>query len=210
VSLVPSRTRVLDVGIAVLGLIVLAPVIFTSFVAIRLTSRGPGVYRQVRIGRGRQPFVMYKLRTMRYDPDDVFVRCISNRDDRITPVGRFLRQFRIDELPQLVNVLLGQMSLVGPRPFPPALVAEFDATMPGWDCRFRDRPGLTSYGTLKGRTDADRLRFDAERVGDRTLRSYFTVLAMTAVFLTGPSRWRRKHRLEYPGGATALIEATAA
>jgi lipopolysaccharide/colanic/teichoic acid biosynthesis glycosyltransferase len=108
--------RLFDVCAAGLGLALTWPLILAGAVAVKLTSPGPAFYRARRAGRGGAPFTMYKLRTMRVGTDHVSRRVTEDDDDRVTPVGRWLRRLRIDELPQLWNVLRGDMSVIGPRP----------------------------------------------------------------------------------------------
>ncbi|NWG22646.1 MAG: sugar transferase [Chloroflexi bacterium] len=108
--------RLFDLIIAGVGLALTWPLILAGALAVRLTSPGPAFYRARRAGRHGVPFTMYKLRTMRVGLDDVNRRVTEEHDDRITPVGRWLRRLRIDELPQLWNVLRGDMSVIGPRP----------------------------------------------------------------------------------------------
>lgn len=108
--------RLLDVVLAVVGLLLLAPFIFLAWLLIRFGSRGPGFYRGMRVGLWGRPFRMYKLRTMVANADDLGPSITVNADPRITPLGSWLRDRRLDEFPQLINVLRGEMSLVGPRP----------------------------------------------------------------------------------------------
>lgn len=106
--------RAIDITHSVAGLILTAPVLLASSIAIKLDSKGPVIFRQERIGKDGKPFTIYKLRTMRTDADE---KALLNPDDkRVTRVGKFLRKYSIDEFPQLINVLKGDMSLVGPRP----------------------------------------------------------------------------------------------
>jgi lipopolysaccharide/colanic/teichoic acid biosynthesis glycosyltransferase len=108
--------RLFDAAFASLALLFTSPVILIGALAVKLSSPGPAFYRAKRAGRGGKPFVMFKLRTMYVNTDAPDRRVTGDRDDRITPVGRLLRKFRIDELPQFWNVLRGDMSVVGPRP----------------------------------------------------------------------------------------------
>jgi exopolysaccharide biosynthesis polyprenyl glycosylphosphotransferase len=152
--------RAMDLAGAVVGLVVAAPVLAVAAAAVRLSSPGPVFLKQVRIGRDGQPFTMLKLRTMREDvptpadtePTDVAQGPFRKlkRDPRVTPVGRILRRTSVDELPQLVNVLLGHMALVGPRPFVP----EDSANIAGWAARrYHVKPGLTGLWQVSGRND---------------------------------------------------------
>ncbi len=158
---------VIDKVLAAIGLIAAAPVLLGTGVAVRLTSPGPVIFRQVRVGRGGRQFVMYKYRTMYRDAEerraaleaqndhDGGVLFKMKHDPRITPLGRWLRKLSIDELPQLVNVLRGEMSLVGPRPPLPSEVAKYQLDA---HRRFRVRPGLTGLWQISGRSDLDEER----------------------------------------------------
>jgi lipopolysaccharide/colanic/teichoic acid biosynthesis glycosyltransferase len=108
--------RIIDAAIAAVALVIAGPVIVVGALAVKLTSRGPAFYRARRAGLGGRPFAMFKLRTMRIGGDTPDRKITDDHDDRITPVGRILRKFKIDELPQLFNVLCGDMAIVGPRP----------------------------------------------------------------------------------------------
>ena len=132
------RRRALDVAVAVTGLLVLAPVLVAVAVAVRLSSPGPVIFRQVRLTRGRAPFTLYKFRTMRVGTRGPEVT--RKGDPRVTATGRLLRRTSLDELPQLVNVLLGQMTLVGPRPETPALASLYPDDV-AWV--LDETPGLT-------------------------------------------------------------------
>ena len=138
-------TRAIDAVLALAGLVVTSPLLALSAVAVRLSSPGPVLHRAERAGRGGVPFTMYKLRTMRVDSAGVG-RITAGRDPRILPVGRVLRRAKLDELPQLVNVLRGEMALVGPRPEDLSIVREhYDAMM--WES-LDVPPGVTSPGSL--------------------------------------------------------------
>src|SRR5213078_1616461 len=114
------------------------------WVLVRLTSAGPGFYSQVRVGRGGRPYRIYKIRTMYHNCEAVSgVRWSTKNDPRVTPVGGVLRQLHLDELPQLWNVLVGDMSLVGPRPERPEFVAELTKQIPYYGQRHALRPGIT-------------------------------------------------------------------
>lgn len=134
-----------------LGLLLLTgPVMLLGAVAVKLSSRGPAFYSQTRIGRDGKPFTIFKLRTMIHQCESLTGPrwCIPG-DPRITPVGYFLRLTHIDELPQLVNVLLGHMSLIGPRPERPEFVAQLDRAIPGYRWREKVRPGITGLAQVQ-------------------------------------------------------------
>lgn len=137
--------RLFDLVFASLALVILTPVFLLAAIAIRLTSPGPVLYQARRIGRGSADFVMHKFRTMHVVQKSQSM-ITGTHDARIFPVGRILRATKIDELPQLLNVLLGQMSIVGPRPEDPAIVVKHYGPL-GYET-LQVRPGLASYGSL--------------------------------------------------------------
>lgn len=158
-----AAKRGLDVLLAGLGLLILTPVLLLIALVIRLDSPGAAVYTQRRVGLRGQHFTMLKFRSMRKDADRVRAELLEQnegagplfklaRDPRITRVGQWLRVTSMDELPQLVNVFLGQMSLVGPRPALPEEVASYDADAKG---RLAVKPGLTGLWQVSGRSDLD-------------------------------------------------------
>jgi lipopolysaccharide/colanic/teichoic acid biosynthesis glycosyltransferase len=147
------------VGDAVCALVLLvlsAPLLLLAALAIKLTSRGPVFYSQTRVGRGGRPYTIYKLRTMTHNCErHSGARWSTKGDSRITPVGRFLRRTHIDELPQLWNVLRGDMSLVGPRPERPEFIPQLAAEIPGYRERLLVRPGLTGLAQVQLPPDTD-------------------------------------------------------
>jgi lipopolysaccharide/colanic/teichoic acid biosynthesis glycosyltransferase len=181
---VPPSTarRVLDVAGAVTGLLLLSVPLLLLYLLVRLSSPGPGVFRQTRVGQGGRPFVMYKFRTMRQGVGGLTVT--ANCDPRLTKVGKLMRQWSLDELPQLMNVLRGQMTLVGPRPETYDLAVHYDA-----DSRwiFDHRPGLTGLSEVRFRD------FDVLGPGEEVdLVNYIerivpARIAVDAVYLRDPS-----------------------
>jgi lipopolysaccharide/colanic/teichoic acid biosynthesis glycosyltransferase len=145
--------RLLDLLCAAIGLAVALPVVAVAALGIRLSSAGPAIYRTRRAGIGGRPFTMYKLRTMRLDHGITRSRITLPDDPRVFRLGAFLRRSKIDELPQLVNVLRGEMSIVGPRPEDPHFVARHYA--PVHHETLRVRPGLASPGSLYHDTHGD-------------------------------------------------------
>ena len=157
-----SAKRMLDVTLAGIALIVVAPLLALLAIGIRLAGPGPIFYRAQRVGRDSRPFTMYKLRTMRIG-DAATTVITAHGDPRIFPLGRLLRRLKLDELPQLVNILRGEMSIVGPRPEDPSMVRRFYA--PFYYKSFDVPPGLTSPGSIYAYTHGEAqldLR-DAER-----------------------------------------------
>ena len=142
--------RILDCIAAAIGLIVLSPLLLNLCLVIKLNDRGPIFYRAKRIGKGGQPFELYKFRTMIVDADRQGAAITAHRDARITPIGKFLRRTKLDELPQLLNVLTGQMSLVGPRPEDPCYVALYT---PEQRKILDVVPGITSAASLAYRNE---------------------------------------------------------
>ena len=142
--------RMLDIALSVLALIVLSPILALATLAIALDSPGPILFCQRRTGLNGKPFGIFKFRTMTVLEDgDVVIQATAG-DARITRVGRFLRTASIDELPQLFNVLAGDMSLVGPRPHAIAHDEYYGARIPGYDRRFAVKPGITGWAQVQG------------------------------------------------------------
>jgi len=140
--------RISDIVISLCALIVLSPILLIASIAIYLESGGPILFRQERIGLKERPFEILKFRSMRSDPDKGQVWA-SHTDHRITRVGRFIRKYRIDELPQFFNVLRGNMSVVGPRPEQPLLVQMLEEQIPYYSYRHTVRPGITGWAQIK-------------------------------------------------------------
>lgn len=168
--------RAFDVLCSLLGLIVTSPAFLLIYFLIKREDNGPVIFRQERIGYGGKPFTLYKFRSMTVasESDGVPQLCRKN-DDRLTPTGRFLREHHLDELPQLWNVLKGEMSFVGPRPERKFFVDKIKAANPDYELLYQLRPGLFSMATLyNGYTDTlekmlERLRMDLDYLHNRSL-----------------------------------------
>ncbi len=176
--------RALDIPIAALALVVLSPLLLIAAVAIKLGSRGPVVYRQLRVGRDGLQFEMLKLRTMVQGSDPVGVGTIVARDDpRVTAAGRLLRRTSLDEIPNLVNVLRGEMAIVGPRPTIPTQVKDYT---PRQKRRHEVRPGITGWAQVQGRAGIpweERIELDVEYVDRRSTALDLRILAKTVWLL---------------------------
>jgi sugar transferase (PEP-CTERM system associated) len=141
--------RTMDLVFSIICLILFAPLFLLAAVAIKLNSRGPVFYSQERAGLDERPFTLYKFRSMFADAETESGPVWAGSDDpRVTGVGKILRKFRIDELPQLVNVLRGEMSMVGPRPERPFFIAKFKETVPYYHLRFAVKPGITGWAQI--------------------------------------------------------------
>jgi lipopolysaccharide/colanic/teichoic acid biosynthesis glycosyltransferase len=177
-------TRALDVVVGSIALLLSAPLLAVVVVAIRLDSRGSAIYRQHRVGEGGQVFEMLKLRTMVEGSDPVGVGNVVTRDDpRVTRVGRVLRRFSLDEIPNLINVLRGEMSIVGPRPTIEAQVADYT---PYQRRRLEVKPGITGWAQVQGRAGIpweERIELDVWYVDHRSLALDLRILGRTIVLL---------------------------
>jgi len=184
--------RSTDLALGLVLLAVAAPAILAGWLAVRLTSRGPGFYSQTRLGRYGRPYRIYKLRSMYHDCEAASgVRWSTRGDNRVTPVGRVLRKLHVDELPQFWNIVLGDMSLVGPRPERPEFVGPLQSQIPGYMGRLKVRPGLTGLAQIQLPPDTGiesvkaKLVRDLHYVGHYSLALDARILFGTAVYLVG-------------------------
>jgi lipopolysaccharide/colanic/teichoic acid biosynthesis glycosyltransferase len=180
--------RVFDTVVSLALLIVTAPLVALAVLAIRLESRGPAIYRQRRVGLEGAPFDMLKLRTMVHGAEGMGAGLAVNEgDSRITRVGALLRRTSLDELPNLVNVLRGEMSLIGPRPTIPVQVQQYTERQRG---RLRVRPGITGWAQVNGRASLTwdaRIELDLYYIEHRSLRLDLRILARTVSLVLGGS-----------------------
>jgi lipopolysaccharide/colanic/teichoic acid biosynthesis glycosyltransferase len=180
--------RLIDIVISTLTLILAMPVLALAVLAVRLESRGPVIYRQRRAGRDGRAFDVFKLRTMVDGAEHLGAGLAVNANDsRITRVGAFLRRTSLDELPNLVNVLRGEMSLIGPRPTLPAQVDQYTHRQRG---RLTVKPGITGWAQVNGRASlpwAERIELDLYYVEHRSLALDLRILLRTPAMVLGGS-----------------------
>lgn len=155
--------RIFDIVLSIICLILFSPIMLTAAIAVKVTSPGPVLYKQIRVGLNRKPFQIYKFRSMTVESGSIIKMAVKN-DARCTPVGNFMRKCSIDELPQLWNVLKGDMSLVGPRPEIPHFVEKFKEYIPSYMLKHYVKPGITGWAQvngLRGNTSIpDRIQYD--------------------------------------------------
>jgi lipopolysaccharide/colanic/teichoic acid biosynthesis glycosyltransferase len=197
-----------DVTAASFMLFFSAPVLLLAALLVKLTSRGPAFYTQTRLGQNGQLFRMFKLRTMTHECERTSgVRWATKNDPRVTPLGRLLRATHIDELPQLWNVVQGEMSLVGPRPERPEFLPQLEASLPHYRCRLLVRPGLTGLAQVQLPPDSDlnsvrrKLAHDLHYVQHHDWRLDVQILLATLAYLTKAPTGGIRHLLGLPGGA---------
>ena len=155
--------RVMDIIISLLILIILSPALIVVCIAIKAYDGGPIIYKQDRLTKDGKIFEIYKFRSMKVNSEKDGAQLANKKDDRITPVGRIIRQLHVDELPQLINILKGEMSFVGPRPERPSIAEQYQESIPEFDFRLKMKAGLTGYAQVFGNyrtTPLDKLKLD--------------------------------------------------
>lgn len=176
--------RAVDIVGSFAGIVISSPIMLLAALAVRLTSRGPVIFKQERVGLHNKTFKMYKFRTMEMQKDSAEQKAWTVRDDpRVTGVGKFLRCTSLDELPQLFNILVGEMSLVGPRPERPQFVEKFKEEIPRYMIKHQVRPGLTGWAQINGyRGDTSirkRVEYDLFYIENWTLGMDFKIMFLT-------------------------------
>ncbi len=192
-SLKPSEagrwepSEVLQVLLAALALIFLAPLLLLITLAVKLTSPGPALYRGARVGKGGRVFTIYKFRTLEVGAEQkIGARLLSEKDACYTPLGRFLKKTKLDELPQLWNVLKGDMNLVGPRPVRPIFLERFSSEIPRYRERFQVKPGMTGLAQVRGgyfTRPRDKLRYELLYLRHRSLLLDLKIMGLTLLKL---------------------------
>lgn len=183
--------RVFDILISSVALLVLSPIMIITAIAIKMTDRGPVLYKQKRLTKNRREFYVLKFRSMRMDAEkDGIARLSTGKsDDRITPVGKIIRKVRIDELPQLINILEGSMSIVGPRPERPEIAYQYEKKLPEFSLRLQAKAGLTGYAQVYGKyntTPYDKLQMDLMYIAHPSLREDLRIIFATIKILFIP------------------------
>lgn len=181
--------RLMDLLLGTIGLIIAIPIVLITMLLICLESKGSPIYTQIRVGKDGRHFRVYKLRSMVNNAEKFGPVWAKEGDARITRVGKVIRKYRIDELPQLINVLFGQMSIVGPRPERPTFTEEFEKDYPGFMKRLQVKPGLTGLAQIQGGyllKPSEKILFDIQYIENLSLKNEIIILWKTvAVIIKG-------------------------
>lgn len=179
--------RLIDVAVSIVALVILSPVMLVTAVLIHRYDKGPVFYKQVRLTRDGRCFEILKFRSMKVNAEkDGVARLASEHDDRITPVGKVIRACRIDELPQLINILMGDMTIVGPRPERPEIAAQYEKEMPAFSLRLQVKAGLTGLAQVYGRYNTepyDKLQMDLMYINQMSFATDFKLMLATVKIL---------------------------
>ena len=175
--------RAFDIFFALVILVIFSPVLLIVGAIIKMYDGGPALYSQDRLTKNGKIFKIYKFRSMRVDAEkDGVARLAQQDDDRITPIGKFIRATRIDELPQMINILRGEMSVVGPRPERPEITAQYERNMPEFSLRLQVKAGLTGYAQVHGRYNTspyDKLQMDLMYIANQSIATDFKIILET-------------------------------
>jgi len=182
--------RAFDIVLGILGVILLSPIMLITAISIKLYDHGPVLYRQERLTKNRRTFFIYKFRSMRVDAEkDGVARLASKDDSRITPVGKVIRFCRFDELPQLLNIIGGSMSIVGPRPERPEIARLYEESIPEFSLRLQVKAGLTGYAQVYGRYNTspyDKLQMDLYYISNQSFATDLKIIFATIKVLFMP------------------------
>lgn len=188
-TLVVGAKRTIDILVSLIGLIITLPIILLFCMLVRFESPGAAIFTQQRVGYNGKEFKILKIRSMRSDHGISGRAWTKEQDDRITKVGKFIRKFRIDEFPQFINVLKGDMSLIGPRPETPFLTEQFENEFPGFKKRLLMKPGVSGWAQVNGgyeHTPDEKLFFDLEYINNFSLKLDVKIVFKTIlVIFTG-------------------------
>lgn len=179
--------RIIDLVCAIILAVVASPIMLVTAIAVKLYDGGPVLYKQVRVTRGNKEFKIMKFRSMRVDAEkDGVARLASKNDSRITPIGKFIRKVRIDELPQLFNIIKGDMSFIGPRPERPEIIKQYVEEMPEFAYRTKVKAGLAGYAQVYGKyntTPYDKLKLDLTYIENYSLWLDIKLMLLTLKIL---------------------------
>jgi len=180
---------IIDYTISAICLIMMIPVVLILIILIKITGKGPVFFTQKRIGRSGKPFAIYKFRSMHHGTEEGIPLLSGKNDNRITSLGRFMRKHKLDEIPNLINVLKGEMTLVGPRPEQPYFIEKIIQIAPEYKIIQDFKPGITSWGQVKYGYAADvdqmveRLKYDLYYIKNRSLWFDFKIALYTLVIV---------------------------
>ncbi len=183
--------RVADIVLSLIAIIISSPFMLVTAIAIKAYDRGDALYKQTRLTKNGKTFEIYKFRSMIQNAEkDGVARLAGDKDDRITPVGKVIRKLRLDELPQLFNILKGDMSFVGPRPERPEIAAQYEKDMPEFALRLQVKAGLTGYAQVYGKYNTppyDKVQMDLMYIANQSIAEDFKLMLMTFKILFIPS-----------------------
>lgn len=185
----PFTKRCSDIVISLAAILLLSPVMLITAISIKLYDRGPVFYKQTRLTKNGRQFEIIKFRSMKIDAEKHGAQLSNVHDDRITPVGKIIRKLRIDELPQLFNILKSDMALVGPRPERPEIAAQYEKEIPEFDLRLQVKAGLTGYAQVYGKyntTPLDKLKLDLIYIAQRSVLFDLRILFYTVKIIFIP------------------------
>ncbi|AOR24980.2 UDP-phosphate N-acetylgalactosaminyl-1-phosphate transferase [Clostridium taeniosporum] len=181
--------RILDLLFSIIALVIAVPIILVTCILVRLESKGNPIYSQERLGKNGRKFSVYKIRSMYTDAEKNGPQWAGKNDNRVTKIGKFIRKTRIDELPQLFNILKGEMSIVGPRPEREYFIEKFSKDIPNFKQRLLVIPGLTGYAQINGGYDItplEKLELDLKYIENRGVIEDFKIMLKTVkIVLTG-------------------------
>ena len=183
--------RLFDIILSLIAIIILSPIMIVVAFLIKVTDKGPVLYKQCRLTKNGKQFMVLKFRSMRVDAEKDGVARLSSgdKDDRITPIGKFIRKVRFDELPQLFNILFGDMSIVGPRPERPEIAAQYEKELPEFNLRLQAKAGLTGYAQVYGKyntTPYDKLQMDLMYIASPSIIEDIKIMLATVKILFMP------------------------
>ena len=181
--------RLIDIVLCIIAATIAIPITVITGVFVVLESKGSPIYSQERLGKDEKPFILYKIRSMSFDAEKNGPQWADKNDGRVTKIGRFIRKTRIDELPQLYNILKGDMTIVGPRPERAVFTYEFEKNIPGFTNRLKVKPGLTGFAQVNGgyeMTPKEKLHWDLKYIEERNFRKDLKIILKTVlVIFTG-------------------------